>query len=151
MAAVIGAFTSIACCLPFGIAAALGAAGVGLALEPFRGWLIGLSVVLLAFGLWQLYRSKGTCQRSGYPRLLFWGSSCSLRRWRVSWPIGSLVLPRPLRHIWSNSAAWTFSRTSSIVLRVRPVSLCCFPPPDQLVCGGPPRFNKFWIGALTAL
>ena len=76
MAAVLGAFTSIACCLPFGIAAALGAAGVGLALEPFRGWLIGLSVVLLAFGLWQLYRSKGTCQRRSRTSVaIFWLSA----------------------------------------------------------------------------
>lgn len=75
LAAVAGVFTSIACCLPFGIAAAAGAAGVGMVLEPLRPWLIGLSVALLGFGLWQLYRTKGTCQRRSRTSLaIFWTS-----------------------------------------------------------------------------
>jgi mercuric ion transport protein len=76
LAAVLGVFSSIACCLPFGIAAAAGAAGLGVALEPLRPWLIGLSVILLAFGLWQLYRSKGAClRRSRLSVAIFWVSA----------------------------------------------------------------------------
>ncbi len=76
LAAVLGVFTSMACCLPFGIAAAAGAAGLVVALEPLRPWLIGLSVILLAFGLWQLYRSKGACQRRSRSSVaIFWVSA----------------------------------------------------------------------------
>jgi mercuric ion transport protein len=76
VAAVLSVLTSIACCLPFGIAAAAGAAGLGVALQPLRPWLIGLSVVLLAFGLWQLYRSRGSCQRRSRTNVaIFWLSA----------------------------------------------------------------------------
>jgi mercuric ion transport protein len=76
LAAVLSVFTSMACCLPLGIAAAAGAAGLGVALEPLRPWLIGLSVILLAFGVWQLYRSKGACQRRTRTSVaIFWASA----------------------------------------------------------------------------
>lgn len=62
-AAVLSAFSTLACCLPLGFAAAAGAAGLGVALAPLRPWLLGLSVVLLLVGLWQLYRGKAACRR----------------------------------------------------------------------------------------
>ena len=40
-AAVISAFSTLTCCLPLGIAAAAGAAGLGVLVEPLRPWLIG--------------------------------------------------------------------------------------------------------------
>lgn len=62
-AAVISALSTLACCLPLGIAAAAGVAGLGVPVEPLRPWLIGLSIALLGVGFTRLYRSRGTCQR----------------------------------------------------------------------------------------
>lgn len=76
VAAVISVFSTIACCLPLGIAAAVGAAGLGVVLAPLRPWLIGFSLALLIFGLWQLYRSSGSCpRRSGTSIAVFWLSA----------------------------------------------------------------------------
>jgi len=63
VAALLSALSCVACCLPFGIAAAAGAAGLSVVLDSFRHGLLGVSAALLLFGLWQLYRSRGTCQR----------------------------------------------------------------------------------------
>ena len=75
VAAALTALSAFACCLPLGIVAAAGAMGLGAILEPFRPRLLGailepfrprllgLSVAFLVIGLFQLYRSGGTCQR----------------------------------------------------------------------------------------
>jgi len=63
VAALVSALSCLACCLPFGIAAAAGAAGLSIVLEGFRPYLLGISAVLLLFGLWQLYRARGACRR----------------------------------------------------------------------------------------
>jgi len=63
LAAAIGALSTLVCCLPLGIAAAAGAAGLGVVLEPLRPWLLGSSVTLSAIGFVQLYRSRAACQR----------------------------------------------------------------------------------------
>jgi uncharacterized membrane protein YidH (DUF202 family) len=63
VAAALSALSAIACCLPSGIAAAAGAAGLGVMVEPLRGWLVGLSVALLVLGFVQLYRSNRSCRR----------------------------------------------------------------------------------------
>jgi len=42
VAAAVSALSTIACCLPSGIAAAAGAAGLGVVVEPLRPWLVGL-------------------------------------------------------------------------------------------------------------
>jgi len=63
VAAAISAVSTMACCLPSGIAAAAGAAGLGAVVEPLRPWLIGLSIVLLILGFVQLYRSNRSCRR----------------------------------------------------------------------------------------
>ena len=62
-AAVVSALASLACCLPWGIAAALGSLGIGLSLERDRPWLIALSVVLLAFGSYSLIQRTKSCGR----------------------------------------------------------------------------------------
>ena len=63
----------MACCLPFGIAAAAGAAGLSVALEPIRPYLMAASGVLILFGVWQLYRGGRTCQRRSRTSLVvFW-------------------------------------------------------------------------------
>jgi len=63
MAAVASALATMACCLPLGFAGAAGALGLGVALAPWRPWLIGLSIVLLGLGAWQLVREGRTCRR----------------------------------------------------------------------------------------
>lgn len=62
-AAALSALSTMLCCLPAGIAAAAGAAGLGLMLEPLRPWLVASSVALLAVGFVQLYRSNRVCHR----------------------------------------------------------------------------------------
>ena len=58
--AAISALSTLACCLPLGIAGALGAPGVSMALVKSRPWLIGLSVVLLGVSFFQMYRPGST-------------------------------------------------------------------------------------------
>ncbi|HKW88580.1 MAG TPA: hypothetical protein VJN21_07475 [Candidatus Acidoferrales bacterium] len=66
--AVVSSVMTLACCLPFGFMAALGAAGAGVFLTRFRPWLLGLSVVLVGVGFYQQYH----------------GPTCSLRRRRFN-------------------------------------------------------------------
>jgi len=50
-----------------------GFAGVGVALEPLRPWLMGISAALLLFGMWQLYRRPKVCRPpSRISLILFW-------------------------------------------------------------------------------
>jgi hypothetical protein len=61
------------CCLPFGFAAAAGAAGLSAVLVPLRPWMPAISGALLIVGLVQLYRRQGTCQRrSRLSMAIFW-------------------------------------------------------------------------------
>jgi len=74
--AAISALFAATCCLPLGISAAAGAAGLGVVIEPLRPWLIVLSIALLAIGFVSLYRSKRTCQQRSRARIaLFWVSA----------------------------------------------------------------------------
>lgn len=57
------ALSTLVCCLPLGVAAAAGTVSLSVVLEPLRPWLVGISVVLLAIGLAQLYRSNRSCRR----------------------------------------------------------------------------------------
>ena len=73
VAAVIGAISSMACCLPLGIAAAAGTAGLGIVLEPVRPLLMAASGALILFGVWQLYRRGASCRRrSRASVVVFW-------------------------------------------------------------------------------
>ena len=63
VAAVVSALATLACCLPLGIAGALGALGLSVVLETMRPWLIGLAFVLLSLGFFQMYRRQKSCQR----------------------------------------------------------------------------------------
>ena len=73
VAAVIGAISSMACCLPFGIAAAAGTAGLGIVLEPVRPYLMAASGALILFGVWQLYRRGASCRRRSRTSIVvFW-------------------------------------------------------------------------------
>ncbi len=91
-AAVISALSTIACCLPLGIAVAAGAAGLGVLVEPLRPWLIGLSIALLGVGFTQLYRSRGTCYRHRRASVaVFWLSAILV--------FAALVFPQALASV----------------------------------------------------
>jgi type VI protein secretion system component VasK len=64
LAAAVSAIATLACCLPLGIAGAVGALGLSVALASLRPWLIGVAVILLGISFWQLYRGQRTCRRS---------------------------------------------------------------------------------------
>jgi hypothetical protein len=73
VAAVISALASVACCLPWGFLAALGATGVSVLSVSLRPWLLVLSAILLGAGFVQLYRSGRTCARRSVASIvLFW-------------------------------------------------------------------------------
>lgn len=73
VAAMVSALSCMACCLPLGFGAAAGLAGLGVVLAPLRPWLMGVSAVLLLFGMWQLYRRPKVCRpRSRASLVLFW-------------------------------------------------------------------------------
>jgi hypothetical protein len=69
------ALATLACCLPLGIAGAVGALGLSVVLEALRPWLIGIAVILLSVGLFQLYRSRRRCQRRSRLSLVLFGLS----------------------------------------------------------------------------
>jgi len=73
-AAILAALSALACCLPLGIVGALGLASVSVWLTPFRPWLLGAAVLLLALGGWQLYHRRNQCNArcSRISMALFW-------------------------------------------------------------------------------
>jgi len=57
-AAIVSAFATMACCVPLGFAAAVGAAGASAFLLRFRSWFLLLSVALIGIGFWQQRRAR---------------------------------------------------------------------------------------------
>jgi uncharacterized membrane protein YidH (DUF202 family) len=78
IAAALSALASLACCLPLGIAGAVGALGLSVALEALRPWLIVIAVILLGMGLFQLYRGQRKCQRRSPLSLFLFGLSTTV-------------------------------------------------------------------------
>ena len=74
VAAALSALATLACCLPLGIAGAVGALGMSIALEGLRPWLIGLAVILLSVSTVQMYRGPN-CQRRSRLGLILFGLS----------------------------------------------------------------------------
>jgi hypothetical protein len=73
VAAVIAAFSTLACCLPFGFLGAMGLAGVSVWAQTARPWLLGGALALLVLGFVQLYRGRNQCRkRSAISISLFW-------------------------------------------------------------------------------
>ena len=58
LAAILSSVATISCCLPLGLAAALGAGAASAFFTTLRPWLLGLSIVLLGLGFWQQHRAK---------------------------------------------------------------------------------------------
>ena len=64
VAAAITALSTLACCLPLSLSAAIGSATLSIVLEPYRSWLMAISILLLAIGAFQLYRFRQTCRKN---------------------------------------------------------------------------------------
>jgi hypothetical protein len=77
VAAILSAVSTLLCCLPLGFVGALGAAGLSTAVVPYRSWLIGASLMLLAFGFIQVYKHGAThcARRSRVTVVVLWTSA----------------------------------------------------------------------------
>ena len=79
VAAVIAAFSTLACCLPLGFLGAIGLAGASVRLQTARPWLLVGSLVLLVLGFVQLYRRGKQCRkRSPLSVALFWVAAAAV-------------------------------------------------------------------------
>lgn len=73
IAAIIAAFSSLACCLPFSFVGAAGLLGASARMQAARPWLLVASGVLLVIGFIQLYVRRNHCQtRSRLSVAIFW-------------------------------------------------------------------------------
>ncbi len=73
VAAALSALATLACCLPLGIAGAVGALGLSVVLDFLRPWLLAFAAIFLTVGLLQLYRGEKSCRRrSPLSVALFW-------------------------------------------------------------------------------
>ena len=78
VAAVLSALASIACCLPLGVAGAVGSLGLSFVLVELQPALILLALIFLGVSLGQLYLGQRSCrQRSSFSVILF-GVSAAL-------------------------------------------------------------------------
>jgi hypothetical protein len=78
VAAAMSALATLACCLPLGIAGAVSALGLSVALERLRPWLIGLAVILLGLTFVQMYRGQEICHRRSRLSLVLFGLSAAV-------------------------------------------------------------------------
>jgi hypothetical protein len=63
-AAVLSALSTLACCLPWGIGAALGTFGLSVFFAKFQMWFLVLALVLLCLGFFQVMRTGRSCSRT---------------------------------------------------------------------------------------
>ena len=73
LAAAVTALSTLACCLPISLTAAIGIAGLSLAVEPFRNWLVIIAFGFLSIGLVQLYRFKRSCRQIAQSEIVLFG------------------------------------------------------------------------------
>lgn len=73
VAAILAAFSSLACCLPVAFVGAAGLFGASARLQMLRPWLLAASGILLVIGFVQLYLRRNQCQkRSRVSVAIFW-------------------------------------------------------------------------------
>ena len=72
IAAIIAAFSSLACCLPFTLVGAAGLLGASARSQALRPWLLLASAVLLIIGFILLYFRKQCRTRSRLSVAIFW-------------------------------------------------------------------------------
>lgn len=78
VAAALSAVATLACCLPFGFAGAVGVFGLGVAFVRIQPWLFAIAVVLLGFGFVQIYRGRRSCRRPSRVTWTLYGFSAAL-------------------------------------------------------------------------
>jgi hypothetical protein len=78
IAAAVTALSTLACCLPLGIAGAVGALGLSVVLNSMRPWLIAIAMVFLSVGLFQLYRNQRSCKRRSPVSLFIFGACAAV-------------------------------------------------------------------------
>lgn len=71
-AAIVSALATLACCLPLGIGAALGALGLSVVFARFQVWFLILAVALLIFGLVEILRKGPHCRRRSRTEIALW-------------------------------------------------------------------------------
>lgn len=96
-AAAAGAMATLACCLPWGIGAALGALGLSVFLAKFQAEFIVLSIILLGVGLIQVLRRGRSCQRRSPVEIVIWGIGAAVVLAVVLFPewVAGLLAGRP--------------------------------------------------------
>ena len=92
LAAAMSALATLACCLPLGIAGAVAALGLSVALAELRPWLIGLSVILLGVSFLQISQGRKSCQRRSRLSLILFVVSAIV-------VLGVLVFPQKVAEL----------------------------------------------------
>lgn len=77
-AAILSALATLACCLPWGIGAALGALGLSAVFARFQIWFLILSVALLLVGLVQAMRKRPNCSRRSGLQIALWSIAAAI-------------------------------------------------------------------------
>jgi len=73
IAAMIAAFSALACCMPFGLLGAVGLVGFSIWAAKYRLLFIGLAFALLAVGFVQVYRGRKSCRiRNRSSEIILW-------------------------------------------------------------------------------
>jgi hypothetical protein len=93
--AAVSALATLACCLPLGIAGAVGALGLSVVLASLQPWFIGLAVILLGVGVFQLYRAQKSCRRRSRLSLILLGLSAAV-------VIAVLAFPQTVAELMAN-------------------------------------------------
>lgn len=62
LAAAASALAVFACCVPLGVAGALGVLALGSLFDALQPWFLSAAMLLLALGAYQSYRGRRTCQ-----------------------------------------------------------------------------------------
>jgi FtsH-binding integral membrane protein len=72
-AAIVSSLATMACCVPLGFAAAIGAAGASAFLLRFRPWFLVLSIALIGVGFWQQRRARQCAVKGRFiGQMLLW-------------------------------------------------------------------------------
>ena len=86
LGAVFASLLSLGCCLPLPFLGAIGIAGTSVFLSAARPWLLGLSVVLVAVGFFQVYRGMKCRARQNKAALTLLGLTVVLVIFLLAFP-----------------------------------------------------------------
>ncbi len=65
LVAAVSALAAFACCVPLGLAGAIGVLALGSLFDALQPWFMALAVTLLALGAWLSYRARRSCRTRG--------------------------------------------------------------------------------------